>query len=503
MAATLFVPSAGTTQARVTQEDDGQIYRIDVRPTRARYTANDYREADELELTLSYDDAGVDPRVLKSCEVYFWMGDAADDGSFAPSLDNQRFIGIARTVDREIGINDGRLVRIRALDYTTLFLEARSFPPAGIPDFSQTLQSAWERICDNTGYWDLSDGTPKIVSTVQALKNRLQLIDVPTSTTLGDAVPARIKKLGKLQAYHKADAWAVWRTAVESLGLVTYIRGDRCIVTHATDFYTSDDPPRIVAGTSIVHLHESRDQGALSGKGLCLRSFDPLAGRTLEAFWPPQSAAPKKKRLGASANAGGAVIESQDYEFMESPFPCADQVALQTMTQRAWEERSRQELRGTAKVVEMFVDTVNGIPFDLLKLQAGDALNVEIDREALGTIQRLPTIGQRAAFLRDVGYSAQLAQYVVDNLDAITRMPPQFLVRSIATEIEMPTGVGGNGSYESTIEFVNRIQLDGSALTQASGTRQAPMRDQSDAVTPSPSGERSRNDRTSRKGNTR
>lgn len=481
MYARLYVPSAGTTQARVAQDQNPEVFQLDVRPLRARYVANDYREADELELTFSHDDAGLDPRILGSAEVYFYMGNAAEDGTFTPGYENLRFIGIVRTVDRDFGPN-GRFVHVRALDYTTLFLEMKSFPPAGIPDLSQTLQSAWERICDHTGYWDLTNiSAPTVVSSVQALKKSLQLVNVPASLTLGAAMPARIAKLGKLQVPHNADAWAVWRFATESLGLISFVRGNRVIVTNALDYYTADDPPRMVWGKNVTELYESRDQGALSSKGVCMRSFDPLGGRTLEAFWPPPSKRSRKKKLAASGTAGkGTAVLSQDYVFYEAPFPCADQAKLQVMTQRAYEERSRQELSGHMRIVDMFVDTVEGARFDVLKLQSGDVINVEIDREGLGMIQKLPTIGQRAAFLRDWGFSAQMVQYIVNNLDAIVRMPPQFLVRTVDTTMEEPSGDGGGGTYETRIEFINRIHVDGSATSDGTGTREPPMEDQTE-----------------------
>lgn len=496
MAARLFVPRAGDLSARAQQSATDDVFELQVRPLRARLVSNNYREADELELTLLHDEAGMDPRFEGSAEVYFYLADSADDGTFTPGGQNQRFVGIVRNVDRDFDPSLGKIVRVTAHDYTTLFLEDKSFAPSGIPDFTQTLRSAWERVCDNTGYWDFSGGTPKKVSTVQALKPRLQLINVNESVTLGDAVPARIAKLGKLQVHGKADAWAVWVHAVESLGLITFIRGDRCIVTNASDFYTSDDPPRFIAGTNVTDLKEGRDLGSLSAKPVCVRSFDPLAGKTLEAFYPPPDTAPKKKKIAASANGQQVAVHAQDYELFDLPFAVASQAVLERIAERAWLERSREELRGRMRVVDMFVDTVNGLPFDVLKLQAGDAVNVEIDREALGMIQKLPTVGQRAAFLRDCGYSAQMTQYIVNNLDALVRVTPQFLVHSVETSIELPNGFGSDGTYETSIEFMNRIDVSGAATTNdVTGTKQPPMKSQTFDVTPSGAAEKTRNDR--------
>ena len=496
--ATVFVPTAGLARDRQLQQSSDDVFRFDVRPHNIRLSSNNHNEADECEITFSYDEMGIDPRFARSAEVYIYVQDAQAFGSFTPAQDNLRFVGIVRDIEREFDEGRGKLLSLKAQDYTCLFLEAKNFPPSGVPLFTDTLATAWARICDHTGYWDLD--TRELQSTVTNLRDRIDFQgDIDQSRTLGSAVPSRIAKLGKVQLGGAADAWAVWQACVNSLGLISFIRGDRCIVTTATDFYTASDPPRFLWGQNILKLTESRQLGHLSAKNVCARSYDPLSGKTLESLFPSPELAQKKKRLGANppkpskhgSKPRGQVVHTQDYECFDLPFAVADQKTLDDIAQRIWEERTRQELRGSLTTAEMFAATVYGSQnaFDLLTLQAGDQIAVEVDRDALDAIQSLPSAAQRARALLAKGFSADTAKFIANNLDSIDKLPSQFLVHSVETEIQS-AGAEGGCSYSMTIEFLNRIDITaggtnplgaGSATNQADGSDQTPVQDQKTA----------------------
>jgi hypothetical protein len=487
MLARLFVPNLGSASARVQQETLDDVTELQVRIHKARLVSNNHNEADECELLINYDDAGIDPRLLKSCEVYLHLGDGDAYGDFSATADNLRFIGIATEVEREFD-GDKKSIQIKALDYTTLFLECRQLSPRGYPDHSQNLTEAWARICDFTGYFDVSSG--QVVSTVQRLKGNLDFVGVDERTTLGGALDDRLAKLGKMQTHPSADAWAVWQTVVGSLGLISFIRGDRCIVTTATDYYTADDPPRMVLGRNVHRISERRDVHQLSAKNVCIQSFNPLRMQTIEAFWPPPGDVKPQKRLGASALGAPEPLKASVYEIFDCPMPITDPRALEDFARRVWEERSRQELRGKLTTVEMFVDTLGGASFDLLKLQAGDRIRVEIDQEALTIIQRLPAVGQRVQALMDRGYSSDMANYLAKNLDGINKLTPEFQVHSVATDIDVTTPPG---HFTIDVDFLNRIEVSGSA-SPGGGEGTDPFTNQTKTVK-NPTAERQRNAR--------
>ncbi len=485
MAVRMFVPAAGSPSARVAQEPTDEVFQFDLRPYKMSLVSNNYLQADECNFTCPYDEAGIDPRFLRSAEVYAYVYDEGKfEGDYLQDYRNCRFVGIVRSVDRQFSESTGKVLHVRALDYTTLFLEATSFPSDGIPPFTDTIQEAWDRICDNTGYWDMDQN--ELVSSVQNLKgDHLVGLGVDLSRRLGDAVPSRVAASGILQGNHAADAWAVWQNVVGSLGLISYIRNDRCIVTTATDYYTADDPPRFVWGQNILDFTESRDLGTLSNKHVAVRSYDPLGGKTLESLFPDPSSplALRKKKLGASASRKASktprTLHTQDYEAFDLPFAVADQKTLDAIAERIWQERTRQELKGSLKTLEMSVATVQGASlFDLTTLAAGDQIQVEIERDALDQIQGLATVSERTLALLARGYQEQVAFFVAKNLDAVTSLLPQFLVHSCTIDIDAAGSAAQEGTYSMSIEYVNRLDVSGVAANEADGTRQPPLQDQ-------------------------
>lgn len=491
VSATLFVPTAGSAQDRQLQESLDTVYQFDIRPIRLRLVSNNHDQADECEVTFSYDECGVDPRYLRSAELYVYVQDAYAYDGFAPSERNLRFVGIARDVERHFSNNGEKIIRIVAHDYTSLFLEAKTYPASGVPSFSDTLTSAWQKICAITGYWDLD--THKVISTVDKLADRLEFHgDIDLAQTLGSVVPSRIAKLGKIEYGTGADTWAVWQACVQSLGLISFIRGDRCIVTTATDYFTADDPPAFLWGKNIDELKEARRLGDLSAKNVCVRAYDPAAGHILESLFPPPQLAQRKKRLGAAPPKHPPhVVRTQDYEAFDLPFCVSNQGILDRIAERIWEERTRQELSGELTTVEMFTPTVYGSQnaFDLLMLQAGDQIQVEIDRDALDAVQQWDSVQARAIALKAKGYTDQVANFIASNLDSIDKLPSQFLVRTVETEIQSTSAEGG-GEYKMRVEFVNRIDITaggtrplgaGTATGQGDGENQTPIDGQSTA----------------------
>ena len=472
LAARLFVPTLGVPSARVAQNQTSQVFQLDVRPVKARWLSNPYSEADELDITCTWDEAGVDPRYLKSAEGYFWLADTDPTQPFTPTPQNQRFVGIMRDVGRLCSSDSGaKTVEMKFQDYTCLFLEMRHYPAGALPRFTDTLTTAWQRVCDNTGYYDLDTRT--IASSVANLRDRIVFQGgVDPNKSLGDSVSQRIRALGHMQAQTGTDAWAVWRTVCESLGLITFIRGDQCIVTTATDYFTASDPPLFVYGLNIHELKENRDLAQVSGKNVCVRSYDPLSGASLESLFPPpaDALAVKRKKIGASAKKAPKSVATQEYECLDLPFAVSDQPTLDVIAERIWHERTRQEMRGELTTREMVISTTDASAFasfgnveppgnfDLLKLQAGDQIQVQIERDALDAVQALPTMDARVEALEDRGYTQQLATYIAQNLDSLNSLPAQYLVHSSEVAIEIPTGTA-NGSYSHKIEFLNRVDI--------------------------------------------
>lgn len=450
MAAVLRVAQMGSPQDRATQATDDQLISFPIRVRRAWWEANDHQHADVLRLTAEWRDAGADPRLLSSATVQFYLGSADDRGQWTPGADTLRFIGTLVRPRRVAREGEGFVAELEFQDYTSFFLRAK-LPPEGIPDYSQSLEDAWARICDNTGYLD-PGGSSTIVSTVSALRDRLtpvgQLAQAGLPTLASAASPRFARLAARVPVKPGADAWAVWQQCVGMCGLISFIRKDQCIVTLAQDYYSDSNPPRLVWGRNILEMSEARSSD-LAGKGVGVTSFDPLTGRTLESFYPPLGTSPTKRALSS----GGAVTDH--YEMF--PYTgITDQATLDGLARRIWEERSRQELEGQLSTAEMAADTVSGDSFDLLNLGSGDAIRVEFEEKDKEALRHIPSVEGRIRYLTARGYSDGIAELVAKDADTFTAVPPEFCVKRVTVDFQADAE---GGSFEEQINYLNRLQV--------------------------------------------
>jgi hypothetical protein len=243
-------------------------------------------------------------------------------------------------------------------------------------------------------------------------------------------------------------------------GLISFIRKDECIVTTATDYYTSTNPPRLIWGQNILRISEERDTRT-AGAGVGITSFDPLTGTSLEALWPPVGdASIKRKRLSAKkAGSPDAVRQSEAREYFAYP-GVTDDATLLDIAKRVYEERSRQDFEASLTTSEMSVDALDGSAFDLLQLAAGDVLRVEVDRADTEWLGQLGSDEERINYLVGAGYAEGVAKLITRTLDTERKLTPNFYVKRVTTHFETsPEG----GTFEVSVNLCNRIDIDGNA----------------------------------------
>lgn len=417
-----------------------------------KWTKNNHLVADDLTVTLSWQEAGVDPRMLKNARCALWLWDSNWE-----DLDREkhlRFEGICKFVHLQENEVE-RFVELTFHDYTTLFIDNKPLATTGMPDWTDTLEVVWDRICANTGWVDPDTG--EIKSSVDALRGNL-VFERPefASRTLGDMVNPRFRSISKPQPRQGASSWDVWQWCVSSLGLISFIEGDRCIITDTQQHYSGTDAAIALYGANIRSPEMVADT-QISSKGVLLKSFDPLRGLALEAFYPPPGDARLKIRRGAArpkSEGGTSVTENEqsaDYEEFNR-FDITDQAALQRAAQEGYEERSRQELQGSFHTAELRFNTSEGAIVDLLSLRAGDTIAVvmepEINREVLLSLGGEEA---RVRYLVDnCDYDEDVARLVAKNLDNETLANCIFHLKSL--EIDY-----GPDHCEIEIKFHNII----------------------------------------------
>lgn len=447
MHAVLDVPIYGTREERNRMAKATETVTLPLRPTNAELELNSHNQADGLELTVDWFDAGVDPRLVDDGVVTFYAGDSSGYLEGVPEPANCRFIGVLREIATSRTVDTAQ-VHLSCVDYTKLFLEAK---PKGIPNYDMTLREAWQTIVAAT-------------ENAGILRDRIRFEGgVTGSEKLAVAVSARFAKLAQVPCHPKTDAWAVWQQCVGMLGLVSFIRLDECVVTTATNLYTETDAPMLIWGRNVLEWHESRT-AAQSRKGIILTSFDPETGKTLEVFYPPQTEETKVKRMPAIRVGGTepAPVKDEDREVLQYS-AVTEPGQLAKLAQRIYEERSRQELAGSVVTEEMGVETERQNEFDMLSIHAGESIRIACNPEEQTHLNSLPE-GERVEYLVDRGYTREVAGLIVRGMSDLHRLESKFYVTRARVEMSVD---GDSGRFKVDVEYVNRIQPGGGTAGSA------------------------------------
>lgn len=435
---TIPVPKTGGDYEPVT---------YDVPVITARLVSNDHNHADTLSVTVDWLDAGVDPRWIAGGTCEFYMAHVEGGGELEPSDASLRFVGRMVKPARS-SKGDTLSVTLEFHDYTSFFLLAKPVATDGIPLFAETLEEAWRRLCDNVpGAWELYDN--------------IELRGLTSTPVLGSAVAPRFRGKGRLHVPPGSDAWAIWQQAVGSVGLISYFDRDRLVITTAEDYYTAAAPPRLVWGQNLLEFSEERNNDrALRGVGVT--SFDPIAGEAIEAIYNPLAAVRQKlkAKTAAKGKKGKAkpVNDAKDCDIFAVP-GITDYDTAMALAKRVYEERSRQELEGTAVTVDMTAEDAAGDTFDLLALRSGDTLDVRfLDADTNAFLRTYVSPGERVAYLVSKGYQEPVARIIAGNVDRMTDKSSLFYCKSVTTSLESnPDG----GTFRLEVAFANKIDPNG------------------------------------------
>ncbi len=469
VANTTFGSKPADPSIRLVPNEEVETIDLPIRVRNLHLTLNDHNHADMCTIEAEYLDIGLDPRILTSAIVRVFIGEFDDS---PPKKSDCKFVGIMTKPSRS-GSDQGLTMTLEFLDYTTLFLEHRHYDPLEVPTLDMTLGEAWAQICDHVGPTsDAGEFTP----VTSILRNRIVFIDETSIETgeiseslstvrLGAGTTERYRSLGRVPLKSPdMDAWAVWQTCCNMLGLITYIKNDTCVVTTARDLYTSKNPPAFVWGRNIESIREERNSNIVK-KGIGIRSYNALTNTTLEALYPDDGDKRiLKKQLAVKTKNGlskpAKVV--QDRIFFNFP-SVTDPTKLKDLAQRVWEEYSRQELEGTLTTWDLDLlgvgSKVEGKIFNILDLGPGDTIWIGFDPESKTILPSLGSPSKQVQYLLDGGYSEEAAEYLVANLQNMTRWVPTFFVKKI--ELELTSDESG-GNLKISINYLNKINESGS-----------------------------------------
>lgn len=446
--AVLTAPLLGLTSVQDEQNHGKESVNIPVRVKSFTLNRNDHFTADTLHISVEYSDLNIDPRFLKNATIQFWAGLADEDNQWSPNEDNFRFIGVVKHINRK-SVEDGLTVDIEAHDYTSFFLAQKPYASNGLPHFNATLSDAWVLICEHVGFWDINTG--KMVSNVEALKTAIEYRGgVDGSRIIGEGIPTRIREFGRIPHKHGDSAWDVWTRCCFCLGLITFFDKDKVIVTTSTEHFKADNAPSLIYGENILEADEVVDTN-ITNKGIGLVSYDVTTGKTIEAYYPPPGDVRiNVKRTVARRKAyKPSDVQADQYEIYEY-HDITDPDLLEKIAQRAYEERSRQEIQGVVKTAEPILYLPDGTAVDALDLTSGDNIRVQIDPESLEMIRNED---RKLALdrLLELGYDSDIANLLAKNLDSMGVINSSMHTREISTQL-------GEEDFTVTIRYWNTIK---------------------------------------------
>jgi len=490
-------PTAGGTPQQQISSQDALTHVVDgVIPRSAQVMRNGIRAADTLSLEVQFRDMPIDPRVIRSCAVEYFLGtvtaadyargidgevrsDATSGGLGLPwnivpdgYLDghgrprsNLRFQGWVDEWGDAWSEGDAPTVRLECTDNTRLLLEQDAGPKLTV-DPTVPLDRAFADYLSNyPQFRGLSveyrpGGHPE---DVPVLKDALQ----KTKYRPKHGPPASGGS-GQLKV------WDYLTDVAGSVGHTLRVEGTVVVIQRVRTLYDArafgrfDDPFVIaggrelptgrvlpnrlyVYGRNIADMDFRRKFTAVAPQNIEVRSYDTATKRTLVARFPLKGDRQKRISPGSSSDQVWKV------KFVEG---VKDDKTLRIIAQGTYEALTRNELEVVFSTKNMGSFGGGNLDPDALDVEAGDAIDVEVlrspfqedDESTINEIQE-NMVTRAADFMEALGFDPVFAaayQLAINNVGLQTT----FRVRSLGLDWD-----GLNEGVTLDFECVNYIEV--------------------------------------------
>ena len=497
----LLLQQMGTTKktlgpGQAQQESmDGYSQTVDgILPKKASWGLNGIKTADTLSVTIRWQDCPIDPRVVRSCAIDFYLG-AVPATQFAEGIGGMR---------REAGGNESgmpmNLIPDTYVDAEHNALVRSNLRFQGwVDDWHVTMDDSGEAVIelqcrDNTQL--LLDqkasqtATPRIVTdkpideaiaeymaffpqfeglTVEYRPTDTKKADKPTLK--GVVINLPLVALGPPPSKGGGgdDGMSVWDYMTDccgALGLNIRFEGTSVLIESPTTLVNENalkrpedpyferrvgdtvyDVRTFIYGQNVSSMEFSRKYDAKKPGNIEVRAYFPGKKKQLVARYPT-----KENRL-VSANPGDGQAD-QKWKVIRISYPVEDQKVLERVAIAQYYARNRTELEANIKTKDL--TSYGGRPgdTDLLDARPGDSVQLLIDHAAYGTVATvdgfLDSFASNAKYMTQLGFSAKfVAAYQKSRINA--GFPKKFVLKEMQVEWDVDSGV------EVTVKCVNFI----------------------------------------------
>jgi hypothetical protein len=416
----------GQTEAQEASKDNLTHVIEGIIPVSATLEKNTYKEADTLELSLSYLDLPFDPRTVRSCAVEFYLGtidgdtwresmrlqviaDLPDESEYGT---NRQFKGWVDDWRVNWGNEEAATVELSCRDNTALFIDQDAPPQIKVDPKVGIDEAIAKYLSCFPQYEGIAVEYRPINEDAPALKDVMQR----SSQRNGGVGPGK-------------DKMSVWDFIIDITGMVgcvAFIDGETVVIQkprtlYADGFSRLEDPWRgrvadnipmnnrtMIYGRNLTEFSVSRRYNEKAPRNIEVRCYLPERKKTIVVRFPGVKS---RVQPGESADNTITVFRVSGVQTKE---------ALQVIAQGIYEDISRQEIEVSMKTPNIASFGGDNTEPDLLYLQAGDPIEVYFAKDDSGDPVTLPatqsqvedallTSDKTFDYLQSLGYDPDIA----------------------------------------------------------------------------------------------
>lgn len=392
-------------------------------PRSCTVSRNGYHEADTFNAELDLRVLPFDPEIIASCAVDVYMWDSQGDESANFMTERNRMI--QGLIDEpELAVGGHRAITISGRDYTAILdpdWDPRDKVPSGIP-----LTEAVQFVADKAApagttarflvQWESDDPIPLSGGTSRSTKRKGMWV-----------------KEGKTH-------WDVIYDLCIQHGYIVFIVDTRIIISDPRSQTKKSlaAAPRITHGRDLISFNAKRKLARERVPQIRVIYWNAAARDRFDVTYPTET---DKHPLAI-----GAGLKKNEVLVLPAPTYCHDRDSALRFAKMRWEMMARAESTYTLRtrhmtipaagdISELFdLDTTHAInedgDFDLLQMQAGDAIGVRFDPFNLEDMRALSE-GERVAFLEDLGYRGDVAAFVAANFERLNQFRQPYYARKL------------------------------------------------------------------------
>lgn len=402
----------------------GPTLTIEATPRSVEWHRNTYREADTFTIELDWRDLPLDTRLVKSCLVAIFCGDAGDALLDVRLYDPTHQVFLGYVDEPQAAFSDtGERLTLKGRDYTAFFLD--STWTGGALDLRLPLSAIVALVVA---------GTPGALGMAVAFGPfAASAAGVPLSVAVGRS---------KWSPQPGDDAWTVLSSVCNLAGLVPVVSGSILYIRAAGDVGLLLGS--LTWGENLHSLTLTRNLQEWRSKQVEVRCWNPTLRTTLSGVYPPVPLVVGKK-LGASGPATEAGIQTFFIEGAHTP------PQLLSLAQAIYQREARDQLKGELETSEM-VDPLTMAPLTLLA--NGDRVMVRWGVQLLSLIEGL-TPPEALAALVVAGLDPVVASTLVAGATAADGLASTFYVKAARHKWSRDEG------YRLVVEFENLVGAGG------------------------------------------